>query len=229
MDADIDDAIEDAGFDDRRQLDELFVKMGEIAERVGLAPDVYILKDRVPVKCSYAEHMRWELEHENDRHVALDAIGEAEVSTVFIGKAKFMMFETMVFGKHRLDNAQWRWKTWEEAEAGHRQICQEVRRSIGFMGGDNRTTRKIAKRCQRFDRQAFKRGFHWMVKHIRRRCKWQQQLYLAKSSFFPPALLPLSMMLKAMKNVHEQMQKNQQPQSDPLPPGGSLGSVHNQN
>lgn len=55
------------------------------------------------------------------------------VSTVFLGMDHGfgrgrgpMLFETMIFGGE-LDHAQWRFATWEEAEAHHMATCRTLR------------------------------------------------------------------------------------------------------
>lgn len=67
-----------------------------------------------------------------DRHVAEDEIGNARVSTVFLGLdhqwggGPPLLFETMVFDGP-LDGEQVRYGTWEQAEAGHRKMVNRVR------------------------------------------------------------------------------------------------------
>jgi hypothetical protein len=66
------------------------------------------------------------------RAVGKDTIGEVFVSTVFLGidhsygDGPPLLFETMVFRGH-LDERQWRYSTWDQAEAGHARIVQAVR------------------------------------------------------------------------------------------------------
>lgn len=98
---------------------------------------LFILKDRQVVPC--ADTTAWAREQDDldSRRVALTAIGDTEVSTVFVGidmslgrSERPPVFETMVFeddqGKrHR------RYATWEEAEAGHRETCAEVAANHG--------------------------------------------------------------------------------------------------
>ena len=61
---------------------------------------------------------------EGDRSVASTAVGEASVSTVFLGldhrrgDGPPILFETMIFGGPE-DGFQERYTTWAEAEAGH--------------------------------------------------------------------------------------------------------------
>lgn len=59
--------------------------------------------------------------------VSQEKVGDAEVSTVFLAimHPGGMLFETMVFGgKH--DRDQWRYRTWDEAVAGHRRVVEMV-------------------------------------------------------------------------------------------------------
>lgn len=63
-----------------------------------------------------------------DRHVANTDLGKVHISTVFLGIAAVdtgdaLMFETMIFGGPA-DNAQWRHKTWEEAEQFHKELAE---------------------------------------------------------------------------------------------------------
>lgn len=68
-----------------------------------------------------------------DRHVAKTDIGDGiHVSTVFLGldhsygDGPPMLFETMIFGGES-GGDQWRYSTWEEAEAGHERAVQLAR------------------------------------------------------------------------------------------------------
>ena len=62
--------------------------------------------------------------------VAQDRIGDLFVSTVFLGvnhaflPGPPMIFETMIFEGDRAGDL-WRYSTWDEAEAGHRRVCEE--------------------------------------------------------------------------------------------------------
>lgn len=66
------------------------------------------------------------------RTVAKDTIGEARVSTVFLGidhnfgDGPPAVFETMIFGGP-FDEYTWRYATWAEAEAGHRAVVEALR------------------------------------------------------------------------------------------------------
>jgi hypothetical protein len=67
-----------------------------------------------------------------DRIVAKTEIGEAQISTVFLGldhnwgEGPPLLFETMIFGGSH-DEYQERCSTWEEAEAMHETACALVR------------------------------------------------------------------------------------------------------
>lgn len=69
-----------------------------------------------------------------NRVVRKTRIGEAEVSTVFIGMAaafgfgKPLLFETMIFGGDE-NGYQERYSTWDEAEQGHQKACELVLRT----------------------------------------------------------------------------------------------------
>jgi thioesterase domain-containing protein len=70
-----------------------------------------------------------------DRTVARTKVGEAEVSTVFMGldyqfdpDGPPLIFETMVFSSDpQLDEWTERYSTWSDAEAGHARIVEMVR------------------------------------------------------------------------------------------------------
>jgi hypothetical protein len=76
-------------------------------------------------------------QEKQDRTVAKSTIGNYLVSTVFPGldhqwhaHGPPLLFETMVFGKGELDERQERCTTWEEAEAMHETMCEEVRQQV---------------------------------------------------------------------------------------------------
>lgn len=99
-----------------------------------MMPDTnWMLDGHTPVPApSLMEWARW---YETaDRRVARTRIGEAEVSTVFLGlnhnfehSGRPVLFETMVFGGP-WDEHQWRYSTWEEAEEGHAGIVAMLER-----------------------------------------------------------------------------------------------------
>jgi hypothetical protein len=106
--------------------------------------EFYLLKDRVPVKCSLEEWATWERDlgrgEANQRRVAQDDIGDYKVSTVFLGLDHQLspegppeIFETMVFHKATAfeELAQTRCATWEEAEFQHEYHCALVRELAG--------------------------------------------------------------------------------------------------
>ncbi len=70
-----------------------------------------------------------------DRSVAKSMFDNVKVSTVFLGcnhgfsEDLDLWFETMVFGGI-LDGEQDRYSTWEEAEMGHKIMCQRVAEEI---------------------------------------------------------------------------------------------------
>jgi hypothetical protein len=67
-----------------------------------------------------------------DRIVAKTEIGEAQVSTVFLGidhnwgEGPPLLFETMIFGGEH-NEYQERCSTWKQAEAEHERACALVR------------------------------------------------------------------------------------------------------
>lgn len=76
-----------------------------------------------------------------ERHVGETTLNGVRVSTVFLGIAmpewdpampwrrRAMLFETMVFGG-ALDQREWRYETWHEAEAGHAAVVAWAQREI---------------------------------------------------------------------------------------------------
>lgn len=86
---------------------------------------------RTPEPCS--DIRTWALWFESaKRHVALTERDGVSVSTVFLGidhnflgKGPPILFETMVFGGEH-DEDQQRYSTWDEAEAGHKEVCKKV-------------------------------------------------------------------------------------------------------
>lgn len=89
----------------------------------------YILEDKKVVPCFREEHSNWQ----GDRRVAETSVGEAWISTVFLGidhqfdrDGPPMLFETMVFGGAH-DQEQLRCSTWEEAEIQHQEMVDRVK------------------------------------------------------------------------------------------------------
>ena len=75
----------------------------------------------------------FEGDFEKTRRVAQTLVGEANVSTVFLGIDHVLfgggppiLFETMVFGG-QYDDRQWRYSTWDEAVAGHEAVVAALR------------------------------------------------------------------------------------------------------
>jgi len=66
------------------------------------------------------------------RRVASTTVGEATVSTVFLGldhrwgEGRPLLFETMIFGGDHTE-VEWRWATWDEAEVGHRAVVAALK------------------------------------------------------------------------------------------------------
>jgi hypothetical protein len=76
---------------------------------------------------------RWLENHKDECRVAFDTIYDVGVSTVFLGSDRRLsgdgpplLFETTVFGGP-LDLYTNRYSTWEEAEAGHKEIVEYVK------------------------------------------------------------------------------------------------------
>lgn len=73
----------------------------------------------------------------NDRKVANDTVGEAMVSTVFLGmdhdilqeESSPILFETMIFGGEH-DDYMRRYHTYDEAQSGHHKIVKALHMGI---------------------------------------------------------------------------------------------------
>ena len=83
----------------------------------------YILEGKIPKPID--DILEWGRQFETaDRRVANTQLGNARVSTVFLGLDHSfgggtpILFETMIFGG-KYNDYQERYTTWEEAEAGH--------------------------------------------------------------------------------------------------------------
>lgn len=90
----------------------------------------YILDGKSPVLApDLLTWAKW-LE-DTDRKVAVTQVGDATISTVFLGvdhqfgDGDPLLFETLVFGGQH-DQEMWRCSTWSEAEEQHRQACDFV-------------------------------------------------------------------------------------------------------
>jgi len=93
--------------------------------------DWYILnEDKTPRLADLEEWARWSIK--NDKHVGSTEIGDARISTVFVGldhnwgDGPPLLFETMVFGGKEDGHCE-RCSTWKQAEAQHETVCAMVR------------------------------------------------------------------------------------------------------
>ena len=93
----------------------------------------YILDGKTPIPCDLIEWAKWI--ETADRTVKKTNIGEARVSTVFLGLDYSygipgewlpILFETMVFGG-TMDRAITRYCSWEEAEEGRKVMVERVK------------------------------------------------------------------------------------------------------
>lgn len=102
--------------------------------RDDLPPGHYILEGHTPVPCR--DVVVWAKWMETaDRHVGKTYVGKVWISTVFLtldhnwygSNHPPVLFETMVFGGGSVwDEAQVRYCTWAEAEAGHQDMVECV-------------------------------------------------------------------------------------------------------
>jgi len=93
----------------------------------------YILNGHEPVpEPDIRAWAKW-FEEPANRVVKQDHIGETFVSTVFLGidhnwlGGTPILFETMIFDSPLEIESQWRYHTWDEAEAGHQKVTELVR------------------------------------------------------------------------------------------------------
>lgn len=103
--------------------------------KLGLPRQLYwILEGREVRSTDDVEEWAQMFEDSDRRRVGLDEVGDASVSTVFLGidhnYASFpstpILFETMIFGGPYSD-FQARYRTYDEAEAGHAAIVAALR------------------------------------------------------------------------------------------------------
>lgn len=100
-------------------------------------PDKYILdSNRDPIPAGLLEWADWFENASDELIVTITRIGDSDVSTVFLGlDDRFgdgppLIYETLVFGG-RLDDETDRYTTREQAEQGHRKMCERVRATEG--------------------------------------------------------------------------------------------------
>lgn len=96
-------------------------------------PNKFILDGHTPVP----EHdlFKWGTWFENAENckVAQTEVNGAKVSTVFLalnhnfGEGTPILFETMIFGNDEFEDFQWRYSTWEQAEAGHEKAVSMLK------------------------------------------------------------------------------------------------------
>jgi hypothetical protein len=92
----------------------------------------YILEGREIVPVEFLEWAEWFETNREARQLARDAREGVEVSTVFLGldhsfsqEGPPIVFESMIFGGE-LDGEMQRYATYDEALAGHRELCARV-------------------------------------------------------------------------------------------------------
>lgn len=100
----------------------------------------YILEDKVPVLESDTDKWDTWMQDINNLSVAVGVINEnLMVSTIFLGtpfnpgEPKPLLFETAIRRHGQFDIAEtWKYATWEEAEAGHKQVVEALRNGTGL-------------------------------------------------------------------------------------------------
>ena len=94
--------------------------------------DKFILEGRKVKAASFTEWAEW-FENFDNRNVAKTELDNGVlVSTVFLGTdhgfgVRRQLFETMVFGGS-LDQEQVRYETYDEAEAGHKEMVERAKK-----------------------------------------------------------------------------------------------------
>lgn len=98
--------------------------------------DKYILEGKEPKPVDDLLHWaRWYENNADARRVLKTEVHFSSISTVFLamdhrfGDGPPLLFETMIFGGEH-DGDQWRYSTWDEAEAGHKRAVELVKKSI---------------------------------------------------------------------------------------------------
>lgn len=94
----------------------------------------------VPAGDSVAEIVAWAQQFQDPerRRIGLDKIGEAEVSTVFLGinhgfAGPPLWFETMIFGGFEGEYCE-RYETLEQARAGHARVVAKLAECLAKAG-----------------------------------------------------------------------------------------------
>ena len=99
-------------------------------------PDKYILDGKIAIP--EPNLFAWgEWFEKANRRVARDKIGQAVVSTVFLGldhnhnaAGDPLLFETMILFDGCIDEYCERYATWYDAEDGHKRACEVARKAV---------------------------------------------------------------------------------------------------
>lgn len=96
-------------------------------------PKYYVLLERTPMAVDIMTWGAWFEEHRNRRIDRTEIDDHCHVSTVFLGldhnfsdRGDPVLFETMIFGGP-LDQEQWRYCTYSEAEHGHAEAVTQAK------------------------------------------------------------------------------------------------------
>lgn len=100
----------------------------------------YKLDNKIPVPCS-ARKAQEQFLNADGRLVSETKVGPLRISTVFLvldhnfsGNGMPVLFETMIFDDYENDyasNYQECYRTWDEAEAGHRRAVEYAKQLVG--------------------------------------------------------------------------------------------------
>lgn len=99
----------------------------------------YILDDeKRPVPTRDVERWGEMLENIERRRVSFDAVGDYEVSTVFVGidhnfidRGPPLLFETMVFDEKGDGRECYRYSSWDDALTGHLATVRRLKEKVG--------------------------------------------------------------------------------------------------
>lgn len=97
-------------------------------------PDYYILVGKTPMAVDMMTWAEWYNNRDNSRVAETEVTSKCYVSTVFLGldhsfgPGDPVLFETMVFGGP-MDQDQWRYRTWADAERGHAEVVAQARKA----------------------------------------------------------------------------------------------------
>jgi hypothetical protein len=111
-----------------------------------LVSRLFKLVGKTAVSVPLDEYLQWIISDPKHGHRTvqvdefLSGSDSIRVSTAFlmginhryINSPEPLLFETMVFGG-TMDQSQWRYPTWEQAEAGHQKVLEQLLREMPYL------------------------------------------------------------------------------------------------